>query len=95
MDGVCCRSVRGAAQLGPARVGEHVCEAVRAVRPGPIAGTVPRPAKAGYDLFPVVGALAVRKGKATARPVAVVDVVMVAEGSRHVRWRLPRPEAGG
>ncbi len=95
MDGVGCRSVRGAAQRGPVAGAADVFVAGPAIRPRPIAGTVPCPAQAGIDLFPVVGALEVRKGKAAACVVAVVDVVIVVEGPRQVRWRLPRPEAGG
>ncbi len=61
------RSVRGAAQVGPAGGGKDVFVAVRAVRPGPLAGTVPRPALAGSNRIHAAALTNAANGKAAGR----------------------------
>ncbi len=90
----CPRSVCGAALGGSPFGGHDVFEAVLGIGPCPL-GTVPRPAQAGNDLCPVAGDRGVNKGIATARYVAVVDVVIVGEGAGQVRRPRPRLEADG
>ncbi len=80
-------SVRGAAQLGAACGGKDVFVAVRAIRPGPLAGTVPRPALAGPNRIHAAAQTNAANGKAAGRTERVRAEVKA--------WLLTVVQTGG